>query len=278
MKQVLFLIMFLTLALARGQETVEIPTFKGGQQAYIDFLSRKMKYPQHAVSLRIEGRVFLQFTVKKDGSVADIKLVQGIGGGCDEEAIRVIGLTSGNWFPARKNGEPVDANFNASIKFSLSEERLSAANEFNKGVDYMRSEQYELAVKAFDMAIQMEEGCNKCIYSRGLSLFLMEDYQSAIRDWETVYKRNYRKKEVRPKLSEAYLKIGNKYLNEKKYNIAVVIYGKALEYTPEEINVLNNRANAYFLMGDKVNACLDWKKMKDLGADEANKYLEAYCE
>ncbi len=270
--------MFLTLALARGQETVEIPTFKGGQQAYIDFLSRKMKYPQHAVSLRIEGRVFLQFTVKKDGSVADIKLVQGIGGGCDEEAIRVIGLTSGNWFPARKNGEPVDANFNASIKFSLSEERLSAANEFNKGVDYMRSEQYELAVKAFDMAIQMEEGCNKCIYSRGLSLFLMEDYQSAIRDWETVYKRNYRKKEVRPKLSEAYLKIGNQYLNEKKYNIAVVIYGKALEYTPEEINVLNNRANAYFLMGDKVNACHDWKKMKDLGADEADKYLEAYCE
>ncbi|PIQ33690.1 MAG: hypothetical protein COW63_04995 [Bacteroidetes bacterium CG18_big_fil_WC_8_21_14_2_50_41_14] len=278
MKKLAFLLILLITITVYGQAGDEMPTYKGGIQSLIDFISKHIKYPEHARDLKIQGRVVVNFIVETDGTVTNITLVEGIGGGCDAEAMRVIGLTSGNWFPGRQDGELIRVSYNAPVKFTLDEEPMNSAEEFNKGVDFMRAENYEEAIRAFNLALQQDEYCNKCIYSRGLSKFLMGDFKNAILDWELALKHDYAKKDISPKLTEAYMKVGNDFLAENKYSRAIVMYSKALSYTPNETNVLNNRANAYFYLGEKEKACDDWNQIKKLGSTEVDELLKAYCE
>lgn len=62
----------------------------GGMEGFYKYIAQNMVYPKEARRVGIEGRVFLQFLIRKDGSLTDIKLLKGIGHGCDEEAIRVL--------------------------------------------------------------------------------------------------------------------------------------------------------------------------------------------
>ena len=63
----------------------ETATFPGGQAAWGKFLQKNLKYPRQAQRMGIEGRVFVQFIVERDGSLTDIKVVRGVGAGTDEE-------------------------------------------------------------------------------------------------------------------------------------------------------------------------------------------------
>ena len=66
----------------------------------------------------INGRVFVTFVVETDGRVTDIKVLRGIGGGCDEEAVRVV-KNMPKWDPGKQRGKPVRVQFNLPIKFTL---------------------------------------------------------------------------------------------------------------------------------------------------------------
>ncbi|MDI6833957.1 MAG: energy transducer TonB, partial [Bacteroidales bacterium] len=67
---------------------------------------------------KISGTVYVQFVVEKDGSISDIKVVRGIGGICDEEAVRVI-TKMPNWIPAKQKGIPVRSYYVIPIAFVL---------------------------------------------------------------------------------------------------------------------------------------------------------------
>jgi protein TonB len=92
--------------------------FPGGETARMDFIQRYIKYPQKARELGIQGTVYLTFVVEKDGSVTDVRILRGIGGGCDEEAIRVIHMMP-KWNPGLQINKPVRVQFNMPIKFTL---------------------------------------------------------------------------------------------------------------------------------------------------------------
>lgn len=96
----------------------EQPVYPGNDEARIRFLQENIRYPETAVKNGIQGRVFVSFVVEKDGSLSNIRVLRGIGGGCDEEAIRVVSLMP-KWTPGRQRGEPVRVRFNVPIKFSL---------------------------------------------------------------------------------------------------------------------------------------------------------------
>ncbi|NTW23768.1 MAG: energy transducer TonB, partial [Lentimicrobium sp.] len=68
----------------------ESPSFPGGDEARIRFLTDNIKYPQIARESSIQGTVYVTFVVEKNGNVTDVRILRGIGGGCDEEAVRVI--------------------------------------------------------------------------------------------------------------------------------------------------------------------------------------------
>ena len=96
----------------------KMPEYPGGIKALMGYLSSNIKYPDEAKKDSIQGKVFVQFVVEKDGRVADVHILRGIGGGCDKEALRVISAMP-NWEPGMEDGKPVRVEYNIPIKFAL---------------------------------------------------------------------------------------------------------------------------------------------------------------
>ncbi len=93
----------------------QMPEFLGNKDEY---MKNHTHYPEAAIATGIQGRVVISFVVNEDGSVGDAKVVRGIGGGCDEEALRMVaGMPK--WKPARHNGVPVKVFFVLPVKFEL---------------------------------------------------------------------------------------------------------------------------------------------------------------
>jgi protein TonB len=77
-----------------------------------------MKYPEEAKELGVQGKVFVTFVVEVDGSITDVKVLRGIGSGCDDEAVRVV-KSMPKWVPGKQRGVPVRVQFNLPINFKL---------------------------------------------------------------------------------------------------------------------------------------------------------------
>lgn len=106
-------------------DTIEIYTvveqsaeFPGGEAALKIFIEKNLNYPSDARSKGIQGIVYLSFVVEKDGSITNIKVLRGIGGGCDEEAIRMLKAMP-KWIPAKQNQKIVRSHFTIPIRFVL---------------------------------------------------------------------------------------------------------------------------------------------------------------
>ena len=95
-----------------------MPEFPGGEEKIYEYLARNLEYPRQANEAGIQGKVFVTFVVESDGSITDIKVLRGIGGGCDEEAVRVV-QNMPKWIPGKQRGKPVRVHFNLPIKFTL---------------------------------------------------------------------------------------------------------------------------------------------------------------
>lgn len=89
-----------------------------GMEAYYENLGRVLKYPDEATQNGIEGKVFVEFVINKDGKVSDLKVLKGIGAGCDDEAMRAI-LQLGDWKPGKVHGETVAQRMVLPITFKL---------------------------------------------------------------------------------------------------------------------------------------------------------------
>ena len=101
-----------------------LPEFYGGMKGWGGYLQSALKYPDEARKNKITGRVILRFIVLKDGSITDIKVLRGIGGGADEEAIRVV-QESPKWKPGLIKREPVNVAYTMPIFFQLSDPKTN---------------------------------------------------------------------------------------------------------------------------------------------------------
>jgi protein TonB len=82
------------------------------------YLGRNLRYPEAAREINIEGKVMVRFVVNEDGSISDVEVLRGIGGGCDEEAKRVVaGMPK--WKPGKQEGKAVKVYFMLPISFKL---------------------------------------------------------------------------------------------------------------------------------------------------------------
>jgi TonB family protein len=98
------------------------PTFPGGDEARMKYLVENINYPDEARKKGIQGVVFVTFVVERDGSINEVRVLRGIGGGCDEEAKRVI-ENMPNWTPGTQRGKPVRVVFNMPIRFTLAKDK-----------------------------------------------------------------------------------------------------------------------------------------------------------
>lgn len=99
-------------------ETEQEASFKGGLNGLGMYLSTNLKYPAEAQAKKISGVVYIQFVVNTDGKASDFKVVKGLGGGCQEEALRVLQQVD-TWIPALSKGKPVRSTLVIPINFML---------------------------------------------------------------------------------------------------------------------------------------------------------------
>ena len=95
------------------------PLFIGGGAYMFTATGSRLKYPVQATRMGIEGTVYIEVVVTVDGKLEQEKVIRGIGGGCDQEALRMIKLVPDTWLPALKDGQPVDSKFELEIRFKL---------------------------------------------------------------------------------------------------------------------------------------------------------------
>jgi TonB family protein len=98
---------------------LRIPTFPGGKDAYQKFIKENIIYPEKALLNKVQGSVYLTYTVNNLGEIANIDITKGIGHGCDEEAIRVIRMMK--YEPARNRGIKMKVEMKTKINFKLPE-------------------------------------------------------------------------------------------------------------------------------------------------------------
>lgn len=96
------------------------PQFPGGNEKFGSYINKKLYYPQKAVGNNIEGMVKVRFTIEKDGSIVDPKIIQGIGYGCDE-AVTVAIKQSPKWKPGQIDGRSFKTQYEVSVQFMLSD-------------------------------------------------------------------------------------------------------------------------------------------------------------
>ncbi|NOT75601.1 MAG: TonB family protein [Cyclobacteriaceae bacterium] len=114
------------IAIDEPEKTEDLPwdivevsaTPKNGFKEFYKSIGENIQYPSQAKRATIEGKVFVQFVIARDGTLSDFKVLKGIGGGCDEEAVRIIKLSPA-WNPGKQRGKPVKQRFTLPITFRL---------------------------------------------------------------------------------------------------------------------------------------------------------------
>lgn len=100
----------------------QMPEFPGGQKAMFAYIGKELKYPEEAIDNGIEGTVVISFVVERDGSIGEAKVLRGLGGGCSEEALRVV-KSMPLWKPGMQGGKVVRTSYNLPIRFKLQDKR-----------------------------------------------------------------------------------------------------------------------------------------------------------
>ncbi|GAB3764985.1 energy transducer TonB [Spirosoma pomorum] len=94
------------------------PAPAGGQTGLNAYLMQNLRYPAAAQRAGIQGKVIVSFVVTSAGKIADVQVTQSVGGGCDEEAVRVIkGMP--DWTPGQQNGQAVNVRTSLPISFII---------------------------------------------------------------------------------------------------------------------------------------------------------------
>ncbi len=97
----------------------EQPTFQGGGNAtFMEYVSKNIHFPEELLEKNIEGRVYLQFVIEKDGALSNVEVLRGLDPSADEVAKRAI-QDSPKWTPGKQNGKPVRVRMVMPISFSL---------------------------------------------------------------------------------------------------------------------------------------------------------------
>lgn len=96
----------------------QMPEFPGGEEELMKYLKNNINYPQMARETGIQGVVIIQFVVGKDGRISGVKVLRGIGGNCDEEAVRVV-KSMPHWKPGKQNGVAVPVYYQLPVHFTM---------------------------------------------------------------------------------------------------------------------------------------------------------------
>ena len=111
------------LAQAQTDDTVysladEQPVFPGGMSAFFKYIQSEMQYPAGDKAKGVQGRVFVEYIIEKDGTVTSAKILKSLSSDCDKEALRLIS-NSAKWTPGKIDGKAVRVKMALPLNFRL---------------------------------------------------------------------------------------------------------------------------------------------------------------
>ncbi len=123
-----------------------MPNFPGGEKEMIKFIKSNLKYPDMARKTGASGTVITNFVVQSDGKIRNIKVIRGIGSGCDEEAVRILQLMP-NWIPGEICGKMVSCSYTLPVRFvkPIEDDELSQLIAHDKSIElYLPAQKVEI--------------------------------------------------------------------------------------------------------------------------------------
>jgi len=215
---VLLLSIFLCLSI-KAQDKFFIPEvspkYQNGAETLEAFIETNLSYPADAYNDKIKGDVLLSFVVTSQGVVRSPQLISNIGGGCGEEAIRLINRTHRRWVPAFHDGEPVDARVSLRIKFdpegshvvappSNKTQQVSKTESkkdktpfdrakilFDHGVKNFSDEKYSKAQHYFEQSLKINSDDNNALFNLALCKAKLEKVDDACKDLQTLIDKGF---------------------------------------------------------------------------------------
>lgn len=133
---VLFFILSCNLLFGQEKDVDSIPRYYEGYNGFYQYLSKELKVPKEAYEAQKDIGVYISFAVDTMGHIKDVKSIKPAGYGCDEEGIRVIEKTSGNWLPAEVNGKKIEKSMVIPIKFSFKTKTYTASGQLTNADQY----------------------------------------------------------------------------------------------------------------------------------------------
>jgi len=116
----------------------QVPEFPGGFQAFANYLSKNIKYPEIADLIGVNGKVIVSFVVERDGKITNVVPRNCIGAGCESEAVKVVEMSPA-WHPGIQNSKPVRVAYSVPINFSIDKGKVKLKTLRNSGFGFVFS-------------------------------------------------------------------------------------------------------------------------------------------
>ena len=114
------------ISMDQGDDSYRFAGIEGGLGLFYKRLSKELRYPIESRRKGIEGRVFVNFKIKPDGSLTQFKILKGLDEACDKEAIRAIKAVDVNWLPAKMDGAIIGQKLTIPVMFSLTKTKIKS--------------------------------------------------------------------------------------------------------------------------------------------------------
>ena len=165
----------------------EMPEFPGGLSSLADYLRENIKYPQLAQESGIQGRVFVSFIVETDGSVSNVSVLRSVGGGCDEEAVRVVKAMP-KWKPGKHEGKTVRVSHVLPINFILQDGETFTVKGISFAMKLVEGGTFQMG--ATDEQWSDAEEYEKPVHRVSLSKYYIGETEVTQELWEVVMGTN----------------------------------------------------------------------------------------
>jgi len=184
MNKYFILILFALPLFAFSQDSLvqKMPQFEGGDRALLNFIVKNVRYPADARENCMMGRVYLTFLVDKAGKVDSVSSVNVVYNSLNDEAKRVINLTSGHWKPGTQNDTPVAVHYLVPIIFKLEGAGCKEAEDYYfEGNRYLNNNKLNKALENFQEAARMDPTYKDALYNCFQLSIKLNDTASACR-------------------------------------------------------------------------------------------------
>ncbi len=190
---ILIQIVIVSLGFTQQKENIsndDLAHFKGEEiEELRKFIAKNIKYPKTAKLNCISGKVYVSFIVDSLGNVNSVEVVNKLGHGCDEEAIRVIKSTNGLWKPGTKNNKPINVGFTVPVTFWADKNCRPYYYEYlETGDKLFEKHKYHKAIVQYNNIIEIRPRNPDALFKRGLSKLYFNDTIGACYDWNNIPK------------------------------------------------------------------------------------------